>query len=357
MLVADRLLAALDEPHRLAGHEVHATASIGVIANLQSYASPGDALRDADTAMYEAKSAGKGRYVLFDQAMHATAKQRLRLEQELRGALANREFFLEYQPIVSLESRRTAGFEALLRWNHPLRGRIMPADFIAVAEETGLIVQIGTWAIEQACQECATWRRSLDGKVPYHVNVNLSRRQLTPDLVETVRASLENCQLPPECLHLEVTETAIMKNLAVAKATLSALRGLRVKIDMDDFGTGYSSLAYLRELPIDILKIDRSFIENMVHSQSSAAMVHAVANLSQSLGLEAVAEGIETAEQLAMLRTIGCRFGQGFLFSKPLPADKVVEYLTRPASLGVAQAASLDSDLLLESILLECMCP
>ena len=349
LVVADRLLAALAEPHTLVGRQVYATASIGVVANLQSYSSPGDALRDADTAMYEAKSAGKGRYILFDQTMHSTANERLRLEHELRSALANQEFFLEYQPIVSLESGQTVGFEALLRWNHPRRGRIMPSDFVAVAEETGLIVNIGAWAIDQACRECANWRRRFHGATQQQVHVNLSRRQLTTDLVETVRAALEKHGLSPNSLHLEVTETAVMENLAVALATLTALRELQVKIDMDDFGTGYSSLACLQELPIDILKIDRSFIEKMDCNRKCAAMVHAVTNLSRNLGLAAVAEGIETAEQLVMLRSIGCPLGQGYFFSRPMAADEVAEYLDRselpPIERATCQVAELSAAL------------
>jgi len=331
LIVADRLLTTLAEPYGLAGYQVYCTASIGVVTSAQSHATAEETLRDADAAMYEAKAAGKGRYVLFDRAMHTAAKHRLRTDSELRVAIANEQLFLMYQPIVSLETGRATGFEALVRWNHPERGLIMPGDFLPVAEETGLIVPIGTWAIHRACQDFAAWKRTLGDAAPSNIHVNLSRKQLLlRNLVQIVRDALEQHALAPECLHLEVTESEIMQSPMVAIAMLEELRKLGVKIDMDDFGTGHSSLACLQELPLDVLKIDRSFIANMGRSRNFAAMVHAVTTMVRNLGLTAVAEGIETPNQLAMLQSMECEFGQGYFFSKPMPTHEVGAYLCRP---------------------------
>lgn len=339
VLVADRLLATLAQPYSLAGHQVCSTASIGLVIGDPSYTSPDEVLRDADTAMYEAKSAGKGRCVVFDQAMHTKAKQRLGIENDLRAAIGNEELYLAYQPIVSLETGRTVAFEALVRWKHPRRGLVMPADFLPIAEETGLIVPLGTWALDRACRDFAGWQKSFGALAPLHIHVNLARKQLLlHDLVEIVAGILAKHGVSPQCLHLEVTESEIMQNPTVAKATLVKLRQLGVKIDMDDFGTGHSSLACLQELPIDVLKIDRSFIANMERTRSFAALVHAVTTLGQNLGLSLVAEGIESADQLAMLQSMDCELGQGYFFSRPIPNEEVSAYL-RCASQSVSTLA------------------
>jgi diguanylate cyclase (GGDEF)-like protein len=336
--VADRLLTSLAETYCLAGHEVCCTASIGVVPSLEAYVTPDEVLRNADTAMYEAKSAGKGRYVVFDQAMHERAEQRLRIESDLRGAITREELFLVYQPIVSLETGRTIGFEALVRWRHPQRGLLKPDEFLSSAEESGLIVPIGTWALDRACQEFAYWQRSLGTLAPSNIHVNLSRKQLLlRDLTEMVRSVLKKHEVPPQALHLEVTESEIMQNPHVAREVLAELRQLGVKIGMDDFGTGHSSLACLQELPIDVLKIDRSFINNMERSRSFAALVHAVATLGQNLGLSTVAEGIENADQLAMLQSMDCEYGQGYFFGRPMPADEVSAFLFRAARTAMGQ--------------------
>ena len=327
--IADRLLNLLEDPYCVAGRHVCCTASIGVVNSINILSTPDEVLRDADTAMYEAKSAGKGRYALFDKAMHTNAKERLRIETDLRSALANDEFFLEYQPIVSLETGRTEGFEALIRWMHPERGLVSPMAFLPAAEESGLLVPIGSWVLDRACRDFASWRRSLGAVAPSKIHVNVSRKQLLRDLVEKVKSALATHGIPPECLHLEVTESEIMQNPEVAKSTLEELRRMGVKIDMDDFGTGQSSLSCLQELPIDVLKIDRSFISNMERSRSFAALVHAVITLGQNLGLEVVAEGIETADQLAMLQFMECESGQGFFFAQAMPASEVESYLCR----------------------------
>lgn len=325
--VAERILTLLAAPYCVSGHTVYTTASIGVVSGFQHYHRPGDILRDADIAMYEAKSTGKGRYSLFTPAMHARAQQRLEMERGLRVALANQELFLMYQPIVSLESKRVEGFEALVRWQHPTLGLVAPNDFVPVAEETGLIIDIGTWALDEACREFSRWQKAYGDAAPKHIHVNLSRQQLDRELVPTVCATLDRHSLSPANLHLEVTEDEIMQNPDLARAVLEDLRRIRVSIDMDDFGTGYSSLACLQTLPIDVLKIDRSFISNLEHSTSLAALVQAVTLLSQNLGLTTVAEGIESVAQLTMLQAIGCEFGQGYYFARPLLPSRVGAYL------------------------------
>jgi diguanylate cyclase (GGDEF)-like protein len=328
LAVANRLLAAIAEPFSLAGRQVCSTASIGVVTDLGAYAASDEVLRAADTAMYEAKAAGKGRYVPFDASMLTRAEERLRVENELREAIVDEGLSLAYQPIISLATGSTVGFEALVRWNHPRRGPMLPADFLPIAEESGLIVPLGAWVLDRACRDFAAWRCVLGPAPPQNLHVNLSRKQLMlHDLRDSVRATLEQHAVPPACLHLEVAESEIMQNPAGASAALADLRGLGVKIAMDDFGTGHSSLACLQELPIDVLKIDRSFIANMERSRSFAALVHAVTTLVQNLGLAAVAEGIETPDQLAMLQSLDCDYGQGYLFAKPMPADAVLAFL------------------------------
>jgi diguanylate cyclase (GGDEF)-like protein len=328
--VADRLLTSLAEPYHLGGQEVCSAASIGVVANVQSYARSDDVLRDADTAMYAAKSAGKGRYALFNDAMRADVERRLRIETQLRSAIANDELFLVYQPIVSLATGHTTGFEALVRWQHPQRDLIQPMEFLPIAEESGLIVPLGAWALDRACREFAGWQRSLGDAAPSNIQVNLSRKQLlVGDLVSHVEQTLNKHGIQPACLHLEITESEIMQDLALARATLGALREGGVKIDMDDFGTGHSSLACLQELPIDVLKIDRSFITNMERSRSFAAVVHAVNTLGQNLGMTIIAEGIETADQVAMLQGLDCEYGQGFFFGKPMASPYVKDHMCR----------------------------
>ena len=327
VLVADRLLRVLQEPYDLSGQRVVSTASIGIVNNVDGYRTPDEVLRDADTAMYEAKSAGKGRYVLFDQAMHDNVQRRLGIENDLRTALANDELFLVYQPIVSLETGRTEGFEALIRWEHPRQGLLSPAVFLPSAEESGLIVPIGAWILDRACEDFSRWQRTLGPAAPSKIHVNVSRKQLLLDLVGMVHSALSRHRILPECLNLEVTENQVMENAEVAIATLRELKEMGVKIAMDDFGTGHSSLACLQELPIDVLKIDKSFIANMERSRNFAAMVHAIIALGQNLKLGVVAEGIETAEQLAMLQSMDCESGQGYYFARPMPANEVEAWL------------------------------
>ena len=329
LMVANRLLKVLDSPYFLAGHRVCSSASIGVVNNTRSYTTPDEVLRDADTAMYEAKAAGKGRYIEFSAEMRSKAQQRLQIESDLRMAISNDELFLVYQPIIALDTGITVGFEALVRWMHPERGLTMPLELLPAAEESGLIVQIGAWVLDLACQEFSWWQRQFGADAPRNIHVNVSRKQLLPGLVDTVQAVLEKHSISPECLHLEITESEIMQDPRAAKEILAQLRRMGVKIDMDDFGTGYSSLAHLMDLPIDVLKIDRSFIANLERSRDFKSMVHAVLMLGQNLRMKIVAEGIESDGQLVILQSMDCDFGQGFLFGKPMGTDQVHTYLLK----------------------------
>jgi diguanylate cyclase (GGDEF)-like protein/PAS domain S-box-containing protein len=323
-VVANRMLAAFAQPYHLGEHKVYSTASIGVVINPMPDESAEDVLRDADTAMYEAKLAGKGQYIIFDVSMRQRVQNRLNLENDLRNALEAHQLFLMYQPIVSLQTGRIEGFEALVRWQHPKRGLISPGEFIPIAEDTGLILPIGAWVLQQACEQFARWRQTLGDAAPRSISVNLSRNQLaTADLPQTIRRILQETGMPADCLRLEVTESAVMKDTAAVIQVLRAIKEIGVNVDMDDFGTGYSSLACLHEFPIDVLKIDRSFIANIDRGRDFAALVQAMAQLARNLKIGVIAEGIETMEQAMMLQSLDCEFGQGFLFSKPLMAEDV----------------------------------
>lgn len=332
--VANRILNALAQPFQLGSHRVHSTASIGIVTSDMPAESADDVLRDADTAMYEAKLAGKGQHVVFDVAMRQRVQNRLKLENDLHRALEAGQLFLVYQPIVSLRTGRLKSFEALVRWRHPERGLISPAEFIPIAEDTGLILPIGEWVLREACGQFTRWQESMGDAAPISISVNLSRHQLTlPDLPQTIQRIMEETGMVPARLHLEVTESAVMKNAAVAVQLLRAIKAIGVRLDMDDFGTGYSSLACLHQFPIDVLKIDRSFIANIDHGRDFTALVHAVTQLAQNLNISVVAEGIETADQLLILQSLDCEFGQGYFFSKPLMADEVAEFRVRSCML------------------------
>ncbi|MBL9164284.1 MAG: EAL domain-containing protein [Planctomycetaceae bacterium] len=345
--VAERLLAALAAPHELAGRQVICTASIGIVTSEHGHRRPEEALRDADTAMYVAKQAGKARCVVFDPEMHAVAERHLAMESDLRQAIALDQLRVAYQPIVSLQTGRPLAFEALVRWEHPLQGLLPPAAFLPIAEETGLIVDIGTWVLNRACADFASWRR-LPGIPPLAgVHVNVARQQLlVGNLEEVVMSALQRHDVAPSCLHLELTESEIMHDPDHAAAVLSELRRRGVKIDVDDFGTGYSSLAILHELPIDVLKIDQSFVAKMSQDHCFAALVHAVTTLAQNLGLVTVAEGIETSDQLAMLQTMDCDFGQGRFFAMPMSPAEMQAYL---CSCGTSAPVRSSLDLSMET--------
>ena len=320
--VADRIQAALSSPFSIEGREVYTSASIGIVLSATGYHAAEDVLRDADIAMYRAKALGKARCVIFDTGMHARIMARLELETDLRHAVARDQLRLDYQPIVSLLAGKLSGFEALVRWDHPQRGVIQPTEFIPVAEENGTIVLIEQWVLREACRQMRAWQEESTLASELTISVNISPRHFSdPDLCRHVRETLAETGLPPACLRLELTESTIMDCFDVALSTLSELRALGVKAQVDDFGTGYSSLTYLHQLPLDTLKVDRSFIGRMCTHKASHEIVQTVVVLAQALALDLVAEGVETVEQMAELRAMQCDYGQGFLFAQPLDAQ------------------------------------
>jgi diguanylate cyclase (GGDEF)-like protein/PAS domain S-box-containing protein len=320
--MAERLLATVAEPFDLDRHEVFATASIGIALATTGHEDADELLRNADAALSRAKMLGKNRLEVFDRAMHAEAMARLRLETDLRRALERGEFRLVYQPIVSLDTGTIDAFEALLRWRHPERGEVGPTTFIPVAEETGLILPLGRWVVEECCAQMQRWTKA--GYTTLAMSVNLSARQFAePDLAGYLAQSLESCGLPATRLKLEITESVLLEQEEPAISTLVRLREMGVTLCVDDFGTGYSSLGYLHRFPLDVVKIDRSFVSRMDRDARSAQMVHAIVNLARNLRVSVVAEGVETREQLAALRGMGCDQAQGFLFAEPLTEEQV----------------------------------
>lgn len=326
--VTERLLEVLHEPYAIRNHVVHSTVSIGVTTSAVGYTNPEDMIRDADTAMYRAKMAGKARYMLFDQQMHADAVGRLTIENDLRQAINNDQLFLNYQPIVALGSGAPVGFEALVRWKHPTRGLVSPLDFIPLAEEIGVIVPLGYWVLSTACRQLADWRRRRPEFAGLTVSVNLSPRQLTaPDLLDRVRQALVQSGVQPCDLKLEITESAVMEDPEAAVQVLQNIRALGIELHMDDFGTGYSSLSCLHRFPISGLKIDRAFVKDIDVRENAASLVRAMVSLARDLGIKVVAEGLETAAQVEFLRRLECDLGQGYRFAKPLSAQAAEEYI------------------------------
>jgi diguanylate cyclase (GGDEF)-like protein len=318
LLLAKRMLDAVQRPYLVAGEEVSIDASIGVSASNDGGAA-GDILRDADTAMYRAKQAGGGRYVLFEKRMHTVLVQRASLETDLRHAVNRDELFLVFQPILELRTGQVHTAEALVRWQHPTRGVIPPDEFIPLAEETGLIVPVGRRVLAAACEQAAGWVAQPDGAPPPGVSVNLSARQLLdPELVRDVRRAIEAARLDPTRLVLEITESAFVSDAATVLDRLRQIREIGVRLAIDDFGTGYSALSYLRHLPVEILKIDRSFVEGLVVGWQGKAFLHTIVRLTETLSMIAVGEGVETPEQLSALQALGCRLGQGYLFARPM---------------------------------------
>ncbi|HEV8369577.1 MAG TPA: bifunctional diguanylate cyclase/phosphodiesterase [Pyrinomonadaceae bacterium] len=327
--VAERIHAELSLPFDLDRSSAFATASIGIALSSSGYDRPDDILRDADIAMYRAKENGKARYEMFDHDMHARAVTRLQLESDLRQAVEQKQFAVYYQPIMSLETGRLAGFEALVRWNHPRHGVVAPADFIPAAEETGLIVPIGQWVLEEACKKVREWQVSSPGHRNLSLSVNLAARQISqPDLTDRIKSALEESKLHPHSLKLELTESVVMENAEAAAQTFKQLRSLGVQLSIDDFGTGYSSLSYLHRFPLNYLKIDRSFVMRMTRDNDNA-IVKTISTLAHNLGMEVIAEGIETEEQYQQLKNLGCEFGQGYLFSRPVDAEGALNLLTK----------------------------
>ncbi|MDH5551532.1 MAG: EAL domain-containing protein, partial [Gemmatimonadota bacterium] len=330
--VAERVQEELRAPFVLNGHRVFATASIGIATSTTGNARPENLLRDADTAMYRAKSSGRGRIEVFDAKMHERAMYVLQVESDLRTALEENRFRLVYLPVVSLETRRIMGFEALLRWDHPERGTVSPAEFVPVAEETGVIVALGLWVLRTACRQFTSWleRHPLDDS--FSISVNLSSKQLQQvDFVEQLEAILRETRMSPSRLKLEVTETVLMNDPDFSTEVVRRLDKLGVQIQIDDFGTGYSSLSYLNRLRVDTLKIDRSFIKSLGEPGERATIVQAIIRLARDLGIHVIAEGVETSEQLDSLRTLECEHGQGFLFSQPVDGERALTLLSTQA--------------------------
>lgn len=323
--VAERLLRALDAPFALAGHEVSASASIGIATSRNHDDQPEDVLRNADIAMYRAKSLGKQRYAVFSPEMLGSAVRRLELETDLARALERREFCLFYQPLVAMHSGGLIGFEALVRWRHPGRGIVNPDEFIPLAEETGAIIPLGEWILREACRQLKEWQSTLPGAADLRMNINVSGKQLaSPNFLATVESALAASGLRAERVNLEITESVMLRNADEARQTLHRIRKLGIQIHLDDFGTGYSSLSYLRDFPIDALKIDRSFVstnENeATRGLASIDIVRSIIALAKSMSLSVTAEGIETAAQVEQLRDLGCTNMQGYHFSRPIEA-------------------------------------
>ena len=327
-LAAERMMKTLAAPFILGGKEVFTSVSIGIALSNSVYEQPEEILRDADTAMYRAKSLGKARYEVFDADMRASVMARLQLETDLRHALERGEFRNFYQPIVALSSGEIAGFEALLRWQHPTRGLLGPDEFIPVAEETGLIRELGWWNLREACRQISEWRAVLIAYPHLTVSVNLSAKQfLQPNLVEDIRKLLSELALPPESLKLEITESTVMADPSAAVEMLQQIKALGIHLAIDDFGTGYSSLSYLHRFPLDTLKIDRSFISGMRDDGEGMEIARTILPMASNLQLDVVAEGVETVQQVTLLKKLHCKYGQGYYFSKPLSAEGIMALL------------------------------
>ncbi len=328
VVVAERIQKQVSRAFNLSGYETFTTGSIGIALSDSGYDQPEDLLRDADTAMYQAKALGKAQHVIFNAGMHTRALHALRLEIDLRRAIDRQEFFLQYQPIVSLTTGTLSGFEALVRWRHPQHGVVPPVDFISVAEETGLIVPIGQWVLREACSQMKRWQSLLSPALPLSINVNLSGKQFAhPGLTDQIIQTLQMTGLDPRALKVEITESVVMENVEATAGMLERLRALGVELSIDDFGTGYSSLSYLHRLPIDTLKIDRSFVSRIGENNDNKEVVRTIVMLAHILGKGVVAEGVETKEQLQHLRELKCDSAQGYLFSKPVDPDDALELI------------------------------
>ena len=342
--VAARVTAAVAVPFDLDGQEVTVGASLGLAVGRTASTYAGDLLKEAEIALHRAKVDPVRKFVMFDPEMRAETLDRATLEHDLRRAIERSELRVHYQPLIDLDSGVVVGLEALLRWQHPTRGLVPPLSFIPLAEETGLILPIGQWVLETACQQVRAWQRRFPSAQSLVISVNLSARQFAQsDLVSAVAATIHRSGLAPANLELEITESVVMDQSEASIERLRGLQALGVQLVLDDFGTGYSSLSYLRKLPLDTIKIDRSFVSGLGSDAADLPIIQAVISLAHGLGIDVVAEGIETAAQLACLTDLGCDRGQGFAFARPLPPDDLEAMLARsgdaPLVLEVAPAA------------------
>jgi diguanylate cyclase (GGDEF)-like protein/PAS domain S-box-containing protein len=346
---AERVHKEMSQPFNLSGHDVFASVSVGIAHSLTPYDQAEDFLRNADTAMYRAKDQGRGRSELFDKGMHAKAVALLELETDLRRAIQRDEFRVFYQPIVSLEDWRIAGFEALIRWEHPQQGFISPIQFVPVAEETGLILPIGEWIMRQSCRQLHEWHQQFPIQPPLTLSVNLSGKQfMQPDLIKVIEGILAETGLDAASLKIEITESAIIENIDAATEILRQLKSLGIRISLDDFGTGYSSLSYLHRFPIDTLKIDRSFVSRM-HLPKNAEIVRTIVSLAVNLGMDVIAEGVESREQIIQLTGLGCQYVQGFLLSKPVDGQAMQELIAQTHQQSLAQPVTPIAEVITDS--------
>ncbi|MFP4070538.1 MAG: EAL domain-containing protein [Desulfovibrionales bacterium] len=332
--VAERLQASLRKPFILEGHEVFAPASFGIVLNTKDYSASGDIIRDADAAMYHAKSTGKAQFKIFDKGLHEKAMQLLKVETDLRKALQRQEFRLFYQPIVSVDSGNLMGFEALIRWDHPVLGIIYPDGFIKIAEETGLIVPIGQWVLMEAFSEMKRWEAHLGAPLPFYLSINISGKQFSREnFLRDMEELLSTSGVDPDRINLEITETVLMQDAEETVTIIRRLKKMGFRIAIDDFGTGYSSLSYLQKLPIDTLKVDRSFVSRLNETMSEDSnIVEIIITLAHRLKLNVIAEGVETIEQRSMLTDLKCQQAQGYLFSRPMNRVTAIGYLYKALS-------------------------
>ncbi len=322
--IVSKMQQSFQDPFRLQETDILITASMGIVLGASPYNTPEDLLRTANIAMRQAKKSTRHRIKVFNARMLEQAVKVMEIERDMRNALKNGEFRMLYQPIVSLENKKLTGVEALIRWQHPVRGLLSPDVFLPIAEENDFIVQLGAWALRQACMDMRNWQLEHDRQSPLNVSVNLSARQLAQhDIVDVVKSALDMSGIPPQCLKLEITETVAMENPERTAQKLERIKALGVRISIDDFGTGYSSLSYLQSFPIDTLKVDKRFIDAMESNTSKRKIVRSVIDLAHTLELDVVAEGIEMDEQWSMLRGLACEWGQGFLFSKPVSQKEI----------------------------------
>ena len=326
--IAERIRLVLCAPFTIDGNQVFISTSIGIAITVNGAETPEELLRNADVAMYLSKTNGKDRYTIFENQMHDVLIQRVQLESDMRSGIENREFEVYYQPIIDLNSERIMGMEALVRWNHPKQGLIPPMDFIPLAEETGLIVTLGQWILGEACRQAQEWQVAYEYPKPLSITVNISSRQFHEgNLLASVKQALENSGLPAQSLILEITESTMLSNTDITIKKINELKDLGIRFAIDDFGTGYSSLSYLQRFPVDILKIDKSFIDKVALDKEGSAVANAIITMSETLNLKTIAEGIESLGQKAVLRNLGCELGQGFHFAKPLRAADMSAYL------------------------------